>query len=95
MKLIRLENFQHETAFLLEPLYFYKQFLEVMNKYNIGKNEILTMKLHQMYYWIVQKQKRQILIPSINFPISETWKQIHNDILPNYLKTFNYKSTWN
>ena len=67
-----------------------------MNKYNIGKNEIQTMKLHQMNYWIVHKQKSQILIPSINFPISETWKQIHNDILlPNYLKTFNYKLTWN
>ena len=35
---------------LLEPSYFYKQFLEVMNKYNIGKNEIQTMKLCQMYY---------------------------------------------
>ena len=66
-----------------------------MNKYNIGKNEIQTMKLRQMYYWIVEKRKSQILISSINFSISETWKQIHNDILPNYLKTFNYKLTWN
>ena len=80
---------------LLEPSYFYKQFLEVMNKYNIGKNEIRTMKLRQMYYWIVGKRKSQILIPTINFPISETWKQIHKDILPNYLKTFSYKLTWN
>ena len=31
----------------------------------------------------------------MNFPLSETWKQIHNDILSNYLKTFNYKLTWN
>ena len=67
---------------LLEPSYFYKLFLEVMNKYNIGKNEIQSMKLRQMYYWnwIVGKRKSQILIPTINFPISETWKQIHNDI---------------
>ena len=65
---------------LLEPSYFYKQFFEVMNKYNIGKNKIQTMKLRQMYYWIVEKRKHQILIPSINFPISETWKQIHDDI---------------
>ena len=62
---------------LLEPSYFYKQFLEVMNKYNIGKNEIQTMKLRQMYYWIVGKRKSQILIPTMNFAISETWKQIH------------------
>ena len=74
---------------LLEPSYFCKQLLEVMNKYNIGKNEIQTMKLRQMYYWIVEKQKSQVLIPTINFPISETWKQIHNDIFPNYFKTFN------
>ena len=80
---------------MLEPSYFYKQFLEVMNKYNIGKNEIQSMKLRQMYYWIVEKRKSQILIPSINFPISETRKKIHNKILPNYLKTFNYKLTWN
>ena len=54
---------------LLESSYFYKQFLEVMNKYNIGKNEIQTMKLRQMYYWIVGKRKSQILIPTINFLI--------------------------
>ena len=33
---------------LLEPSYFYKQFLQVINKY-IGKNEIQMMKLRQMY----------------------------------------------
>ena len=66
-----------------------------MNKYNIGKNKIQTIKLRQTYYWIVEKRKSQILIPSINFPIFETWKHIHNGILPNYLKTFTYKLTWN
>ena len=80
---------------LLEPSYFCKQFLEVMKKYNIGKNEIQTMKLRPMYHWIIEKRKSQILISSINFSISETWKQIYNDILPNYLKTFIYKLTWN
>ena len=48
-----------------------------------------------MYYWIVGKQKSHFLIPTINFPISETWKQSYKNILPNYLKTFNYKLTWN
>ena len=66
-----------------------------MSKYNIGKIEIQTMKIRQMCYRIVETQKSQILIPSINFSIFETWKQIHNDILPNYLKTFNYKLTRN
>ena len=51
------------------------------------------MKLRQMYYWIVEKRKSQILIPSINIPISKTWKQIRNDMFPNYLKTFDYKLT--
>ena len=54
---------------LLEQSYFYKQFLQVMNKCDIGKNEIQTMKLRQMYYWIVKKEKSQIFIPSINFSI--------------------------
>ena len=33
-----------------------------MNKYNIGKNKIQTMKLRQLYGWIVEKRKIQILI---------------------------------
>ena len=56
---------------LIKPSYFYKRFFEVMNKYNIGKNEIQTMKLRQIYYGIAEKRKSQILIPSINFLISE------------------------
>ena len=42
---------------LLEPLYFYKELLKIMNKRNIGKNIIRTMKLRQKYCWIVGKEK--------------------------------------
>ena len=52
---------------LLEPSYFYKQFLQVMNKYSFGKNEIQRMKLRQMYYLTFEMKKCQVLIPSINF----------------------------
>ena len=42
---------------LLEPSYFYKQFLHVIYKYYIGKNKFQTMKFRQMYCWIVEKRK--------------------------------------
>ena len=57
---------------LLEPLYFYKQFLQVMNKYNIGKTEIQTIKLRQMYYWIIEKQKSQTNMSSFCISSKET-----------------------
>ena len=80
---------------LLKPSYFHKQFLQVMNNYiqvmnnyTMGKKKNQTIKSRQMYSKIVEKRKTQILIPFINFPISKTWKKIHNDILPNYYFRF-------
>ena len=55
--------------YALEPFCSYKQFLQLMNKYNFGENEIIKVTLRQIYCWIVEKL--QILIPSIVFPISE------------------------
>ena len=78
--------------FNLKP-YVLEPFLQVMKKYNFGENKITKMTLRQIYYWIVEKL--QILISSIVFPISEAWYRIHYNILPNYLKTFHYKLTWN
>ena len=35
------------------------------------------------------------MVSFVPFSIPNMWKQIHNDILPNYLKTFYYKIIWN
>ena len=53
------------------------------------------MNPRQIYCTIIGKRKSQRLIPSVPFSIPNMWKQIRNDILPNYLKTFNYKIIWN
>ena len=67
---------------LFEPSYFFEQFLQVMNKYVIGKNEIQTMKMRQMYYWIVEKRKVKFY-PVHKFSYFCNMKQIHNGIFPN------------
>ena len=59
------------------------------------KNQILILsiifpKTKFIFFDILLMQPLIII-----FPVCETWNQIHNDVLPNYLKTFNYKSTWN
>ena len=43
----------------------------------------------------IEQRWIQRLIPFVPFSIPNMWKQIHNDILPNYLKTFSYKIIWN
>ena len=53
------------------------------------------MNTRQIYYTIIEQRRSQRLIPFVPFFIPNMWKQIHNDILPNYLKTFNDKIIWN
>ena len=77
------------------PSEFYNRFLHVLDSHNLGKNEIETMNTRQIYYTIIKQRRSQRLIPFVPFSIPNMWKQIHNDVLPNYLKTFNYKIIWN
>ena len=35
------------------------------------------------------------MVRFVTFSTSNMGKQIHNDILPNFLKAFNYKTIWN
>ena len=77
------------------PSEFYNRFLQVLDSHNLGKNEIETMNTRQIYYTIIEQRRSQRLIPFVPFSIPNMRKQIHNDILPNYLKTFNYKIIWN
>ena len=70
------------------PSEFYNRFLHILESHNLGKNEIRTMNTRQIYYTIIEQRRSQRLIPVVPFSIPNMWKQIHNDILPNYLKTF-------
>ena len=76
------------------PSEFYNRFLHVLDSHNLGKNKIETMNTRQIYYTIIEQRRSQRLIPFVLFSIPNMWKQIPNNILPNYLKTFNYK-IWN
>ena len=77
------------------PSEFYNRFLHVLDSHNLGKNEIETMNTRQIYYTIIEQRRSQRLIPFVPFSSPNMWKQIHIVILPNYLKTFNYKIIWN
>ena len=77
------------------PSEFYNRFLHVLDSHNLGKNEIETMNTRQIYYTIIEQRRSQRLIPFVPFSITNMRKQIQNDILPNYLKTFNCKIIWN
>ena len=53
------------------------------------------MNTRQIYYTIIEQIRSQRLIPFVPFSIPNMWKQIYNNILPNYLKTFSHKIIWN
>ena len=60
----------------------------------LAKMKFKRWKCAKCIIGLLKKEKSNFIL-SINFSTSETWKQIHNSIFPNYLKTFNYKLTWN
>ena len=72
------------------PSEFYCRFLHVLDSHNLGKNKIETMNTRQIYYTIIEKRSQR-MNPFVPISIPNMWNQIHNDILPNYLKTFNYE----
>jgi len=69
-----------------------KQFLKVIEEYKITIEELIKAKINEIY-------KRLKSIPKIRKEISynplkiatRNVERIHHTILPNYLKTFNYK----
>ena len=68
---------------------FYHQSLEILTQYKITLKELQGGKIKQIY----------LRLSNSDYTPSKTdkfrWKLISQNILPNYLKTFNYRTVWN
>ena len=73
------------------PSPYYRHTSNVIKKYNITKKELECGKIKTIYTRIIND-----LPPATTAVINESkWKVVHNPILPDYLKTFNYKLVHN
>ena len=84
-----LNNLPHRDS----PSPFYKHAIEILKKYKITLPEMLKGKLRSIY---------RRIIANPNYPNTKSkqmnrqrWLLAHHPILPNYIKTFNYRILWN
>ena len=68
------------------PTPYYQKSLQILKKYKITLEELNKEKIIQIYYRISYPKKR----PSRQEIFR--WKIVNQNILPNYLKTFNYRT---
>ena len=68
---------------------FYQQSLGILTQYKITLKELQQGKINQIY----QRLSNSEYIPSKTDKFR--WKLTSQNILPNYLKTFNYRTVWN
>ena len=68
---------------------FYQQSLGILTQYKITLKELQQGKINQIY----QRLSNSNYIPSKADKFR--WKLTSQNILPNYLKTFNYRTIWN
>ena len=71
------------------PTPYYQKTLQILKEYKFTLQELTKRKIRQMYHRISYPDKR--LSHQENF----RWKLVNQNILPNYLKTFNYKTVRN
>ena len=84
-----LNNLPHRDS----PSPFYKHAIEILKKYKITLPEMLKGKLRSIY---------RRIIANPDYPNTKSkqmnrqrWLLAHHPILPNYIKTFNYRILWN
>ena len=84
-----LNNISHRDS--LSP--FYKHAIEIIKKYKITLPELLKGKLRAIYHRIVNVCD----YPTVHFKnmSHHCWLMASHPILPNYLKTFTYRTLWN
>ena len=84
-KLKQLNHFPHRDN--LTP--YYGQSILILTKYKITLEELQTGKIKPIY--------KRLSLTDYNWSDHDKmrWKLTFNDILPNYLKTFNYRTVWN
>ena len=71
------------------PTPYYQKTLQILQEYKITLEELIKGKIKQIYYQISYPNKR----PSHQKTFR--WKLVNQNILPNYLKTFNYRTVRN
>ena len=68
------------------PTPYYQRILQIPKEYKITLEELIKGKLKQIYYQISYPKKRPTHQETFR------WKLVTSSILPNYLKTFNYRT---
>ena len=71
------------------PTLYYQKTLQILKEYEITLQELTNGKIRQIYNRISYPDKR----PSCQETFR--WKLVFQNILPNYLKTFNYRTVRN
>ena len=66
------------------PTPYYQKTLQILTEYKITLQELTKGKIRQIYYRISYPDKRPFHQEIFR------WKLVNQNILPNYLKTFNY-----
>ena len=84
-KLKKLNHLPHRD----NPIPYYEQSIRILTKYKITLEELQTGKIKPIY--------QRLSLTDYNWSDRDKirWKLTFNDILPNYLKTFNYRIVWN
>jgi len=73
------------------PSTHYKKYIKIIEERMITKEEILKGKIKEIYIRVKTTTVRNIVTQSIFGATTPNYKWIHHALLPNYLKTFNYK----
>ena len=68
------------------PTPYYQKTLQILKEYKITLEELSKEKIKQIYYRISYPNKR------LSHQETFRWKLVNQNILPNYLKTFNYRT---
>ena len=68
------------------PTPYYQKTLQILKEYKITLKELNKGKVKQIYYRISYPNKRH------SHQETFRWKIVNQNILPNYLKTFNYRT---
>ncbi|CAK8678480.1 unnamed protein product [Clavelina lepadiformis] len=84
----KLNNIPH----IAQPSPYYWKIREIVEKYKLSKVELASPKLGNTYSRIIKESTPETQSSEKN---RIKWARIHNPLLPNYLKTFNYRCAWN
>ena len=82
-KLPVLNYFPHAAS----PLPHYHHLLDVIKTYKLTLKEVASSRIRPIYKRIINDPKDNLR--------NERWSHIHSPIVPNFLKTFNYRLIWN